>query len=217
MCVLIFSTNFVWNFSHSKKKWARYNHKNIWVFMESTRYSCQILTLNLLRTTIVSPPSNASKWQLGFNSAFKGLMKLEFLRLPFEKLLTYKISWKYVEWEQSCSMRTDRQTYTTMPTVVFRNSSNTLKNDTFSCGSYQIISSIFRQQPIVDLNLLFPRNCQANEHCSSLGKLPWSKLTYQIFGLMLCSPPRPKPTLPPWHISHPFLYLLLLHAFKHFC
>ena len=26
-----------------------------------------ILTLNLLTTTIVAPPSNASKWQMGFN------------------------------------------------------------------------------------------------------------------------------------------------------
>ena len=32
------------------------------------------LTLNLLRTTIVAPPSNASKWHMGFNSAFKGLI-----------------------------------------------------------------------------------------------------------------------------------------------
>ena len=31
------------------------------------------LTLNLLTTTIVAPPHNASKWQMGFNSAFKGL------------------------------------------------------------------------------------------------------------------------------------------------
>jgi len=31
------------------------------------------LTLNLLTTTIVAPPSNASKWQMGFNSSFKGL------------------------------------------------------------------------------------------------------------------------------------------------
>jgi hypothetical protein len=31
------------------------------------------LTLNLLTTTIVAPPSNASKWQMEFNSAFKGL------------------------------------------------------------------------------------------------------------------------------------------------
>jgi uncharacterized protein CbrC (UPF0167 family) len=33
------------------------------------------LTLNLLTTTIVAPPSNASKWQMGFHSAFKGLME----------------------------------------------------------------------------------------------------------------------------------------------
>jgi len=26
-------------------------------------------------TTIVAPPSNASKWQMGFNSAFKGLIR----------------------------------------------------------------------------------------------------------------------------------------------
>ena len=32
-----------------------------------------ILTLNLPTTTIVAPPSNASKWQIGFNSAFKEL------------------------------------------------------------------------------------------------------------------------------------------------
>jgi hypothetical protein len=31
------------------------------------------LTLNLLTTTKVAPPSNASKWQMGFNSVFKGL------------------------------------------------------------------------------------------------------------------------------------------------
>jgi len=33
----------------------------------------ELLTLNLLTTTIVAPPSNASKWQTGFNSVFKGL------------------------------------------------------------------------------------------------------------------------------------------------
>ena len=33
------------------------------------------LTLNLLTTTIVAPPSNARKWQMGFNSAFKGLVR----------------------------------------------------------------------------------------------------------------------------------------------
>ena len=33
----------------------------------------------LLTTTIVAPPSNASKWQMGFNSAFKGLTKVYLL------------------------------------------------------------------------------------------------------------------------------------------
>jgi len=31
------------------------------------------LALNLLTTTIGAPPSNASKWQTGFNSAFTGM------------------------------------------------------------------------------------------------------------------------------------------------
>jgi len=33
MCVLIFSATFVWNISHAKKKWARYDHKFLLVFM----------------------------------------------------------------------------------------------------------------------------------------------------------------------------------------
>jgi hypothetical protein len=39
-------------------------------------YMCFVinpLTLNLLTTTIVAPPINVSKWQMAFNSAFKGL------------------------------------------------------------------------------------------------------------------------------------------------
>jgi hypothetical protein len=37
------------------------------------------LTLNLPTSTIVAPPVNASKWQMGFNSAFKGLNRLSTL------------------------------------------------------------------------------------------------------------------------------------------
>jgi hypothetical protein len=43
MCVLIFSTVFMWNISHSKKISARYYHKRTNFFMQSTRNSCQIL------------------------------------------------------------------------------------------------------------------------------------------------------------------------------
>jgi hypothetical protein len=41
----------------------------------------RLLTLNLLTTTIVAPPSNASKWQMRFNSAFKGLQVNQFMDL----------------------------------------------------------------------------------------------------------------------------------------
>ena len=43
MCVVIFYTIFIWNISHSKKKWARHCHKCTRVPMYSTGYSCQIL------------------------------------------------------------------------------------------------------------------------------------------------------------------------------
>jgi hypothetical protein len=55
------------------------------LYLYFTLHTCQILTFNLLTTTIVAPPSNARKWQMGFNLAFKGLMKLEFCQQCFEK------------------------------------------------------------------------------------------------------------------------------------
>ena len=47
------------------------------------------LTLNLLTTTIVAPPSNATKWQLGFNSAFKGCMKNQQIHQLFIQFINY--------------------------------------------------------------------------------------------------------------------------------
>jgi hypothetical protein len=48
-----------------------------------------LLTLNLLTTTIVAPPSNASKWQMGFNSAFKGLKIIYILLVVVTKQLVH--------------------------------------------------------------------------------------------------------------------------------
>ena len=39
-----FPTTFVWNISHSVENWARYVQKCILVFMQSTRFSCHVLT-----------------------------------------------------------------------------------------------------------------------------------------------------------------------------
>ena len=56
------------------------HHDKCTFFLKSTRYSCQIL------------------------------MKLEFSRQIFEKILIYQISWKSVQREPSCFMRMDGQT-----------------------------------------------------------------------------------------------------------
>ena len=47
------------------------------------------LTLNLLTTAIVAPPSNASKWQIGFNSAFKGLIRAKINRYIKGRVMAY--------------------------------------------------------------------------------------------------------------------------------
>jgi len=75
MCVLILCTIVIWNVSHSKKNWAKSDHKCILVFTWSTRYSCQIL------------------------------MKLEIPSQMFEKILKYEISWKSIQFQPSCFMR----------------------------------------------------------------------------------------------------------------
>jgi len=40
MCVFTFSTTFVWNISHSKKNWARYDQKCVLVFVWSAGCYC---------------------------------------------------------------------------------------------------------------------------------------------------------------------------------
>jgi hypothetical protein len=72
---------FILNTSHSEMISARYCHKSRNVFMQSTRYSWRIL------------------------------MKLEFPRHIFRRKLKYQILLKSVQWEPSCSMRTDGQTW----------------------------------------------------------------------------------------------------------
>jgi hypothetical protein len=55
-----------------------------------------ILTLNLLMTIIVASPSNASKWQVGFNSAFRGLNQLK-----WHELSEWCLCWN-LPWQRTC-------------------------------------------------------------------------------------------------------------------
>ena len=77
ICVLIFSTTFIWNISHFKKNCVRY-HKCIYVFM----FKYPFFLLDFKGTWIFST--------------------------DFRKILKYKISWKSVKWQPSCSIRTGR-------------------------------------------------------------------------------------------------------------
>jgi len=70
MCVLIFSTNFVWNISHSKKNWARYDQNCTLVFAQGNHHFLPIL------------------------------MKLVFPRQIIEKYKNIKLSLKSVQWER---------------------------------------------------------------------------------------------------------------------
>ena len=54
-----------------------------------------LLTLNLLTTTIVAPPSNASKWQMGFNSAFKEMHENQQIHQLFIQFIMYGSSYMF--------------------------------------------------------------------------------------------------------------------------
>ena len=68
-------------------RWNKHNlglHRSSQVSVHLSTCDCMLctgckmilLTLNQLTSTIVALPSNDSKWQMGFNSAFKGLILL---------------------------------------------------------------------------------------------------------------------------------------------
>jgi len=79
--VLIFSTTFIWNISHSKKNWARCDKK----VYNGLQIKYQLFLSYFNKTRI-------------FSTNFR------------KKIFKYQISWKSVEWEPCCSTRTDRRT-----------------------------------------------------------------------------------------------------------
>jgi len=89
MCVLIFSTSFVWNTSHFRKEGARYDVK-----------------------TYIDLHVNYLLFLSDLNETWSILKDLQ-------KILKYHILWKSARWEPSCSMRTDRETDMTKLRVIF--------------------------------------------------------------------------------------------------
>ena len=69
----LIANSFLNDMIYIKSSWV-FDLHGVYKIMEKNFEICT-LTLNLLTTTIVAPPSNASKWQMGFNSAFKGLIR----------------------------------------------------------------------------------------------------------------------------------------------
>ena len=53
-----FVCKFVWNISHSKKEWTRYDQKCILIFMWSTPYSCPVLMIPEFSPRIYEKSSN---------------------------------------------------------------------------------------------------------------------------------------------------------------
>jgi len=91
--------DFVWNISHSKKNWARYDQK------------CTYIGLHVKYPLFFSD----------FNETW--ILMTDFIK----KTLKYQISWKSDQWEPSCSMRTDRCDVMKL-IVAFRNFANAPKN-----------------------------------------------------------------------------------------
>jgi hypothetical protein len=139
-CILIFSTLFVWNISHSKKKWARYDKNVYWyscevpviglhvrypllVFIWSTRYwsSCEVPVIVLhLKYSLLVFMWSTRYWSscevpvIGLHVRYPLFLscfnKTWIFMTGFRKILKYEISWKSFQWKQSCSMRTDGRT-----------------------------------------------------------------------------------------------------------
>src|SRR5215469_13543723 len=66
-----------------------YTYIYIYIYIYRQHNLLQLLNLNLLMMTIFAPHSNASKWEMGFNSAFKGCIKNQQIHQLFIQFINY--------------------------------------------------------------------------------------------------------------------------------
>jgi hypothetical protein len=78
-------------------------------------------------------PNNTSKWQMEFNSAFKGLMKLEYSPQIFEK---YSNTIFHENPSSGSRVFQMRKTDMTKPIVAFRNFANAPENEQVPSKAY---------------------------------------------------------------------------------
>jgi hypothetical protein len=83
------------------------------------QYVCHCLTLILLTWRIWWAPNNASRWQMGFNSAFKGLIWCTTASWIFPKIVTRRVALvQDASWTHACFISASRLTYPTTDVCV---------------------------------------------------------------------------------------------------
>jgi len=99
MCVLIFSTAFVWNISHSKGKIVRYDQKYMLVFTQSTRNSWPILIKLEFSRKIFEKYSNIKFHENPFSGSRVvpyGRTHMTKLTAAFHNFANAPTSWAYI-------------------------------------------------------------------------------------------------------------------------
>ena len=91
MRILIFSTTFVCNISHSKKNWARYN-KNVHLSSYNIRYSCQtLMTLECSQQILKNTQIKFHEYPS--SGAERTGRKINMTMLPLSAILQTRLKW----------------------------------------------------------------------------------------------------------------------------